>query len=245
LDGLILNTRKERVLLLLLAAIQFTAVLDFLIVLPLGPEYMRVMSITAKQFGFMVSAYAISAGIFGAAGGFVLDLFDRKRALLFLFLGFTLGTLFCALARNYFLLVAGRIIAGGFGGLTGALILAIVGDVIPEARRGRAMGWIMSSFSMASVGGVPLGLWLARQFTWHAPFFALAGVGAVILAVMPSVMPSLRAHLAHGAEHPVKRMIFVVSERNHQIAFCFMFVLTLAGAMVFPYIPTYMELNVA
>jgi predicted MFS family arabinose efflux permease len=241
---LTLNARKERVLLLLLAAIQFTAVLDFLIVLPLGPEYMRVMGITAKQFGFMVSAYAISAGIFGAAGGFVLDLFDRKRALLVLFLGFTLGTLFCALAPNYLLLVAGRIVAGGFGGLTGALILAVVGDVIPEKRRGAAMGWIMSAFSMASVGGVPLGLWLARAFNWHAPFFALAGVGAVILAATAVVMPPLRAHLAHAAEHPVKRMMTVVREPNHQIAFAFMFVLTLAGAMVFPYIPTYMALNV-
>jgi predicted MFS family arabinose efflux permease len=244
LGALILNARKERVLLLLLAAIQFTAVLDFLIVLPLGPQYMRVMGITARQFGFMVSAYALSAGIFGAAGGFVLDLFDRKRALLVLFLGFTLGTLFCALAPNYPLLVAGRILAGGFGGLTGALILAVVGDVVPEQRRGAAMGWIMSAFSMASVGGVPMGLWLARQFNWHAPFFALAAVGAVILAATPGVMPSLRAHLAHDSEHPVQRMMKVVSERNHQIAFAFMFVLTLAGAMVFPYIPTYMELNV-
>ncbi|HWD21316.1 MAG TPA: MFS transporter [Verrucomicrobiae bacterium] len=241
---MILTARKERGLLLLLAAIQFTAVLDFLIVLPLGPEYMRVMGITAKQFGIMVSSYAISAGVFGAAGGFVLDLFDRKRALLGLFFGFTVGTLCCALAPNYPLLVAARIIAGGFGGVTGALILAVVGDVIPEKRRGAAMGWIMSAFSAASVGGVPIGLWLARQFTWHAPFFALAGLGAVILAATVVMMPALRGHFAHGAEHPVQRMLAVVTERNHQIAFAFMFVLTLAGAMIFPYIPTYMAVNV-
>jgi len=232
------------VLLLLLSAIQFTAVLDFLIVLPLGPEYMRVMGISARQFGVMVSAYAISAGVFGAAGGFVLDLFDRKRALLVLFLGFTLGTLCCALAPTYSLLVAGRIVAGGFGGVTGALILAVVGDVIPEKRRGAAMGWIMSAFSVASVGGVPIGLWLARQFSWHAPFFALAGVGVVILGATVVVMPTLRDHFAHGEEHPVQRMAAVVSEPNHQIAFAFMFILTLAGGMIFPYIPTYMAENV-
>ncbi len=239
-----LSARKEKSLLLLLAAIQFVAVLDFLIVLPLGPQYMRVMHIQADQFGFMVSAYAVSAGVFGAAGGFVLDLFDRKRALLVLFLGFTAGTLFCALAPSYPLLVAGRIIAGGFGGVTGALILAIVGDVIPENRRATAMGWIMSAFSMASVAGVPAGLWLANLFTWHAPFFALGGGAAVILVAAMFIMPALRGHLAHGSEHPVRRMWVVVSERNHQTAFAFMFVLTFAGAMVFPYIPTYMSVNV-
>ncbi len=241
---MILNARKERVLLLLLAAIQFTAVLDFLIVLPLGPEYMRVMGISADKFGFMVSAYAISAGVFGAAGGFVLDLFDRKRALLGLFLGFTIGTLCCALAPTYSLLVAGRIVAGGFGGVTGALIMAVVGDVIPEKRRGAAMGWIMSAFSMASVAGVPIGLWLARQFSWHAPFFALTALSVVILAATILIMPELREHLKNGREHPVRRMLAVVTDQNNQTAFAFMFVLTFAGAMIFPYIPTYMAVNV-
>src|SRR6185369_5945726 len=133
---------NERLLLFVLAAIQFTTVVDFLIIMPLGPQYMRVFAITPGQFGLIVSAYAISAGISGIAAGFFLDRFDRKRALLALYTGFTLGTLFCALAPTYHVLVAARALAGAFGGVTGALLLAIVGDVIPAHRRGAAMGMV-------------------------------------------------------------------------------------------------------
>src|SRR5437899_11934277 len=130
---------NERWLLLSLAAIQFTTVVDFLIIMPLGPQYMRVFGVTPGQFGLIVSAYAISAGIAGIAAGFFLDRFDRKRALLALYAGFTGGTLFCALAPSYALLVAARVVAGAFAGVAGGLIMAIIGDVVPEARRGAAM----------------------------------------------------------------------------------------------------------
>src|SRR5262249_36270829 len=154
---------NERLLLYVLAAIQFTAVVDFLIILPLGPQYMRVFGISPAQFGVIVSAYALSAGVSGVATGVFLDRFDRKRALLVLYLGFPLGTLFCALAPGYYLLVAARAVAGAFGGVSGALILAIIGDVVPEERRGAAMGLVMSSFSVASICGVPIGLLLASH----------------------------------------------------------------------------------
>jgi len=139
------NPKNERTLLVLLAAIQFTTNLDFLIILPLGPQYMRLMHLTPAQFNLIVAAYAIAAGIAGVVAGFCLDRFDRKSALLWLFLGVAVGTLLCALAPSYPLLVAARALAGAFGGVTGAVILAIVGDVIPEQRRGKAMGLVMCS----------------------------------------------------------------------------------------------------
>ena len=142
-------------MLLLLAAIQFTTNLDFLIILPLGPQYMRVMHITPAQFNTIVAAYAIAAGISGIAAGFFLDRFDRKTSLVCLYFGFAAGTLACGLAPTYQLLVAARAIAGAFGGVTGATILATIGDVIPEYRRGAAMGMVMSAFSVASIFGVP------------------------------------------------------------------------------------------
>src|SRR5690242_21474546 len=120
---------RERLLLFTLAAVQFTVIVDFLIIIPLEPQYVDVFHITTKQFGLIVAAYGISAGIFGLVAGFWLDRFDRKRALLFLFFGFTVGTLLCGLARTYELLVAARFFAGAFGGVVGAVILAIVGDV--------------------------------------------------------------------------------------------------------------------
>src|SRR2546425_3813044 len=128
---------NERLLLLVLAAIQFTTIVDFLIIMPLGPQYMRVFGVTPGQFGLIVSAYAISAGIAGIAAGFFLDRFDRKRALLALYAGFTGGTLFCALAPSYPLLVAARVVAGAFAGVAGGVVMAIIGDVVPGADRKR------------------------------------------------------------------------------------------------------------
>jgi predicted MFS family arabinose efflux permease len=232
-------------LLLVLAAIQFTAIVDFLIILPLGPQYMRVFSITPGQFGVIVSAYAISAGISGIATGLFLDRFDRKRALLTLYLGFVVGTLFCALAPTYHLLVAARLVAGAFGGVAGALILAIIGDVVPEERRGAAMGLVMSSFSVASICGVPLGLLLATSLDWHLPFLVLAGLSLLILAASAWVLPPLRGHMRHiGDQHPITRMLAVLSHTDHQMAFLFMAALSFTGFVIFPNIANYMVWNV-
>jgi predicted MFS family arabinose efflux permease len=240
-----LKLQNERLVLLLLAAIQFTINLDFLIILPLGPQYMRVMHINPSQFNTIVAAYAIAAGISGIAAGFFLDRFDRKTALLCLFLGFAGGTLMCALAPSYRLLVAARAIAGMFGGVTGAVILAIVGDVIPEHRRGAAMGMVMSAFSVASIVGVPLGLVLASNFSWHVPFYVIAGICAPILFAVLKFVPALRGHLEQSRdEHPAVRMLAVLAEPNHQMAFLFMAVLTCAGFTIFPTLATYMVYNV-
>lgn len=235
----------ERQLLFTLATIQFTVIVDFLIVMPLGPQYMRVFGITPGQFGLIVSSYAISAGISGFLAGLLLDRFDRRPALLFLYLGFALGTFFCALAPSYPLLVAARVVAGAFGGVSGALILAIIGDVIPEARRGAAMGLVMSSFSVASICGVPLGLLLASHFNWHVPFYGLAGLSAIVWVASARVMPALRGHLQHAqGEHPITRLLAVLAHRDHQMAFLFMAVLTGTGFLVFPYLSNYMVANV-
>lgn len=240
-----MKLQNERLVLLLLAAIQFTTNLDFLIVLPLGPQYMRVMHISPAQFNVMVAAYAIAAGISGVAAGFFLDRFDRKNVLLLLFLGFAVGTLLCALAPTYRLLVAARAMAGTFGGVTGAVILAIVGDVIPEFRRGKAMGMVMSAFSVASIVGVPLGLVLASSFSWHVPFYAIAGLSAPILIAVFRFVPPLRGHLEHALEeHLAARMLAVLMEPSHQMAFLFMMVLTCAGFTIFPNLATYMVYNV-
>lgn len=239
------KTFSERLLLFTLASIQFTVVVDFLIVLPLGPQYMRVFSISPAQFGLIVSSYALSAGISGIAASFFLDRLDRRPALLGLYFGFVLGTLFCALAPTYPLLVAARIVAGAFGGVSGALILAIIGDVIPEARRGAAMGMVMSAFSVASIVGVPLGLVLASHLNWHVPFYGLAGLGVIVWLATLRAMPKLQGHLNHAAgEHPVTRTLAVITHKDHQMAFVFMAVLTASGFVVFPYLSNYMVANV-
>lgn len=235
---------RELPLLLVLATVQFTTLLDFLIMMPLGPQYMRVFGISPAQFGIMVSAYAVSAGIAGLISGIFLDRFDRRPALAVLYSGFALGTLFCALAPNYHALTAARAIAGAFGGVSMAVILAIIGDVIPDIRRGRAMGLVMSSFSLASVLGVPLGLWLANVFSWHAPFYLLAAGSLPVLAAAWRYVPPIPPAADARTLDAFGRVWQIISRPSHLRAYAFIGTMTMAGFCVIPYISPYMVKNV-
>src|SRR5436309_1398714 len=184
-------TAGEWLLLLVLAAIQFTHIVDFMIIMPLGPVYEREMGLSTGEFGAVVAAYTISAGLAGLLASQFLDRFDRKTALLTLYAGFTVGTFLCAFAPGFVFLLAARTVAGAFGGVAAAVVLAIVGDAFPDARRATAMGVIMSAFSVASIGGVPFGLMLEEWYGWHAPFLALGGLGVLVLGMAIQLLPSL------------------------------------------------------
>jgi len=187
---------KERLLLLTLTAVNFTHIMDFMIMMPLGPQLMALFDITPQQFGFAVSAYAITAGCTSFAAAFFVDRFDRKSMLLFAYVGFVVGTFSCAFAPNYGLLVAARVLAGLFGGMIGAQVLSIVSDTFEYERRGRAMGSLMTAFSLASVLGVPGGLWLAARYSWHAPFLVVGGLGVLIIGMIAALIPPMTKHLA-------------------------------------------------
>jgi predicted MFS family arabinose efflux permease len=239
------TTIREAPLLAVLAVVQFTTMLDFLIMMPLGPQYMRVFDINPAQFGTIVSAYAVAAGIAGLVSGTFLDRFDRRHSLLVLYTGFGLATLACALAPGYLALTAARALAGAFGGVSNAIILAIIGDVIPEHRRGRAMGIVMSSFALASVLGVPIGLYLANTISWHAPFFMLAAASLVVLIAAWMFIPSIPSKSRHDrAASPIKHLAQIISGPGHVRAFAFIGIVTLAGFLVIPYISPYMVRNV-
>jgi predicted MFS family arabinose efflux permease len=239
-----LPAKEEKFLLYVLAAIQFTHILDFMIVMPLGPRLMRVFAITPAQFGFIVSTYTFSAALFGLIAAWFLDRFDRKRALLWLYGGFAIGTLLCAVAPNYYAMVGARFLAGGFGGISGATILAIVGDAIPPNRRGAAMGTLFSAFSLASIAGVPMGLFLANHLGWHAPFFMLAGLSAVILILAARVLPPVRDHLSREKDGPWTEMKAILRGGNHWLAFALTITMTMAGFLVVPYLSPSLVANV-
>ena len=226
---------SEKTLLATLAAVNFTHIMDFMIMMPLGPKFMRAFDITPTQFGLLVSSYSFSAGAAGFAAGFFMDRFDRKKALTLLYSCFILGTLACAFAPNYAALMAARIVAGAGGGVAGSVILAIVGDVIPGERRGRAMGVIMTAFSLASVLGLPVGLSLADRFGWHAPFFLLATVGLVVLFAIRRVLPALPPHPNDDGLGPVERMKDILTHGNHLRAFALVIALTAAGSLIYPF----------
>ncbi len=240
-----LTPRRELMLLLTLAGVQFTHILDFMIMMPLGPQFTRLFAITDAQFGLLVSAYTLAAGASGLLATTYIDRFDRKRLLLVLYVCFGLATLACGLAGSYGWLMVARVAAGTFGGVMSALSQTIVADVIPFERRGRAMGIVMTSFSVATVAGVPLGLFLAANLSWHAPFIGIAALCAGLAVMAAWTLPPLGQHLADQAGRSVLAGIRqVVVDPNHLTAFGFSALMMSAGFTVIPYITIYMVANV-
>jgi predicted MFS family arabinose efflux permease len=236
---------SERVLVFVLAAIQFTHVMDFMIMMPLGPQLMRVMLISPQQFGLLVSAYTLTAAVAALAVAFYTDRFDRRKTLVFLYAGFVISTLLCGIAPGYGSLLTARAIAGAFGGVAGATVHSIIGDAIPEQRRGAATGMIMSAFALSSIIGVPIGLFLAAHFSWRAPFLLLVVVSTLVLLLTWKILPPMRGHMVEGQSHrPLEQMKAVFGTANHLRAFVFMFALMFAGFSVIPFISPYMVANV-
>ena len=238
------NKGRERAVLLTLATVQFTSIVDFMVIMPLGPQLMRTLGITPAQFGLIVSSYTISAGIAGVLASTLVDRFGRKSAFLSLYVGFLVGTLFCGVATSYAMLLAARVFTGAFGGVLGGMAMAIIGDVFPDARRGRATGVLMSSFSLASVFGVPFGLFLGTKFDWHAPFLMLVLLGLPVLFSGLWVLPPLRDHLAKGRVATWDRLVETYTHPNHLRAFALVTTLMLGTFMVVPFISPYFVSNV-
>lgn len=235
---------NESLALLALAGIQFTHILDFMIVMPLGPMLMRTFGINSTQFGLIVSAYTVSAAVSGIIGSVTADLFDRKKFLSFLYIGFTLGTLFCALAPNYHFLLAARLIAGFFGGILGGTIFTIITDLIPIERRGAAIGTVMSAFSVSSVVGVPLGLMLATKFNWHAPFYFLVALCILLQIFIHLNIPKIDDHIDEQTKLKLSQFTEIFKSKRNILAFLETFFLMLSGFIVIPYISPYFVSNV-
>lgn len=194
---------SERAILFLVGAVQFVNILDFMMVMPLGPDFAKALGIPAAHLGVIGGSYTAAAAVAGVVGARFLDRFDRKKALAVSMAGLVLGTMLGGLAQGLYSLVAARIVAGAFGGPATSVAMSIIADVVPPERRGKAMGAVMGAFSVASVLGVPAGLELARVGGWQLPFFAVAGLGVVVAGAGVWLLPSLRQHLDAG---PVQRV---------------------------------------
>jgi predicted MFS family arabinose efflux permease len=239
-------TSKEKILLLTLAAVQFTHIVDFMIIMPLGPQLMRLFDINPQQFSIIVSSYTFSAGICGFLAAFFMDKFDRKVLLMYTYIGFSVGTFACAFATSYELLVAARIFTGAFGGVLGSLVLAILGDAIPLERRATAMGTVMAAFSLASVLGVPFGLFLANSFDWHAPFLFLGGFTVLVMILITIGIPEMSSHIEakKSGENPFKFLADILANGNQVRALLLMVFLVFGHFTVIPFISPYMVSNV-
>lgn len=240
-------TRREWLLLLVLTAVQFCHILDFVLMMPLAPMLMRALHVSAREFGLLVSAYTFAAAASGLVASAFMDRYDRKRMLLFLLAGFGVGTLLCGLVEDYWLLMAARVVAGAFGGVLSGVVFAIVGDQIRPERRGTAMGIVMGAFSAASVLGLPFGLALAERGAWETPFLLLAGVTAVVLAVSAFALPPMRAHLAgrrHDDPSPFVELWAVAREPRHVRAFALTTAIMFSAFTTVPFLSAYLVENV-
>lgn len=236
--------RRERLILFILAAVQFTSIVDFMIVMPLGPQLMQTLKIGPAEFGLIVSSYTFAAGLSGLVASAIVDRFARRTTFLVLYAGFLLGTFLCAVSPSYVTLVAARVATGGFGGILGGMAMTIVGDVFPEERRGRATGSLMTGFAVASVVGVPFGLFLGTNFGWQVPFVVLVVVGLPLLFLTPYAMPPLNEHVGKAQSHPIRSVIETFSLPNHVKAFILTIALMMGSFTVFPYVATYFVANV-
>ncbi len=229
-------SRYQSALIALLAFVQFTLILDFTIMSPLGAIIMPTLGVTASQFGVAVSAYAFSAGISGILAAGFADRFDRKRMLLFFYAGFTLGTVLCALAPTYHVLLLGRIVSGLFGGVIGSIVLAIITDLFELKLRGRVMGFVQTAFAASQVLGIPAGLFLSNHWNWHVSFGALVALSLVTMAAVIFLMRPVNAHLSLKQDrNAFAHLIATVSQPRYTLAFLVTTLLATGGYMLMPF----------
>lgn len=229
-------TRYQVFVVAVLAFLQFTIILDFMILSPIGAVLMPALSITPQQFGVVVSVYAFSAGISGFLASGFADRFDRKRLLLFFYSGFVLGTLLCALAQTFDFLIFARIVTGIFGGVLGSIVFAIMTDLFPMQMRGRVMGFIGTAFSASQVLGIPLGLYLSSRWDWHASFYMIVGVSTVVGVAIVIYLKPIDAHLAlQTRRNPFRHLLATVSKPRYLQAFATTALLSTGGFMLMPF----------
>jgi predicted MFS family arabinose efflux permease len=221
---------------ILLALTQFTVVLDFMVMSPLGDMLMKSMDLTTRQFGFAVSGYAFSAGFSGLLTAGFADRFDRKKLLLFFYIGFIAGTLFCGLANTYFMLLAARIITGLFGGVIGSISLAIVADLFPLQQRGRAMGFMQMGFGASQVLGIPISLFIANHWGWQAPFLMIVALAFIVWIVVAGKLQPITAHLLLKTDkNAFNHLVHTLFQKHYRTGFLMTALLSLGGFMMMPW----------
>lgn len=235
--------KKERIIVVLLAALNFTHILDFMIMMPLG----NYLLVSPMQFSVLVASYSISAFFSGLVIAMFIDRFDRKKFLLFAYTGFVAGTIACGFAGSYGLLLAARIIAGLFGGIIGAQVLSIIADMFSYERRGRAMGAVMGGFAAASILGVPISLYLTNIFKndWHVPFLLIGSLGVVFIPLIIRYIPTMTSHIRHkeSKDSPFLTLINVCKIPAQRSALIFSALLMMGHFLIIPFINPYLEFN--
>jgi len=234
---------SERLIIFLVGAIQFVNIVDFMMVMPLGPDYAQALGISTAHLGQIAGSYTAAAALSGLVAALFLDRFDRRKALGVALLGLVTGTAAGAFARGLPSLVLARAIAGSFGGPATAISLSIIADVVPPARRGRAMGAVMGAFSVASVVGVPMGLRLSTWGGWRLPFIVVAAMGVVVGVLAIWKMPPMRGHIVAGAPPTLSQMADLLADGTIWLALATNGLVMLTAFIVVPNIAPHLLQN--
>ena len=229
-------TRYQWLAVAILALTQFTVVLDFMVMSPLGDLLMKDFKVKPDQFGIVVSSYALAAGLSGFLTAGFADRFDRKRLLVFFYSGFIFGTLFCGMAESYNQLVLARILTGVFGGVMSSISMAIVADIFSPEQRGRVMGFMQMGFGLSQIVGIPLSLFIADMYHWQTPFYLIVGISVgMLLAILIALKP-INAHLTLKQENSAfKHLLATIKNRNYRIGFMATAFMSLGGYFMMPW----------
>ena len=238
-------TSYQKIIIFLLAILQFTIVLDFMILAPLGDILMKSMNMSTKQFGTVVSAYAISACISGIFAAGFADKFDRKKLLLFFYAGFILGTYFCAISYNYETLFIARIITGLFGGVIGSISMAIITDIFSINQRGKVMGFVQMAFGGSQILGIPIGLVLANYWSWHATFYMVLILAILLGIALVIKLKPLTEHLKLiNNKNALQHLLQTIKKKDYRIGFLATALLSMGGFMIMPFSTAFIVNNI-
>lgn len=229
-------TAYQKFAVFILAITQFTVILDFMVMSPLGDILMKSLDLKPSRFGLVVSAYAFSAGISGLLTAGFADKFDRKKLLLFFYVGFIMGTILCGIVTSYPLLLAARIVTGLFGGVIGSISMAIVADIFSLQQRGRVMGFVQMGFGASQILGIPIGLYLANAWGWHAPFLWVAGMAGIVAVVIAIKLNPINKHLEIQKDKSAfLHLIHTIANKDYRIGFTSTALLSIGGFMMMPF----------
>ena len=238
-------TPYQKMVLLILALLQFTVILDFMIIAPIGDVLMKTLNINTQQFGLVVSSYAFSAAISGILVAGFTDKYDRKKLLLLFFCGFIVGTLFCALSSTYTQILLSRIVTGIFAGVTSSAIATIVSDLFAAKMRGRAMSGVQMGFAVSQILGVPAGIFITNKLGWNSTFMSIVLLAMLIFAAILFVFKPINEHLHNQRDkNPFLHLWHTVNNRQYQTGFMAVTFLTIGGFMVMPFSAIFLINNV-
>ena len=238
-------TRYQKFIIVILALLQFTIILDFMVISPLGDILMKTLDMTTSNFGVVVSAYAFSAGLSGLLAAGFADKFDRKKILIFFYVGFILGTLCCALSPNYEMLLASRIVTGLFGGVIGSISLAIMTDLFAINQRGRVMGFIQMAFATSQILGIPIGLYFANLWGWHSSFLMIVVLALAILIAIVFKMNPVNKHLElQSDKNAFLHLWHTLRNRSYRIGFSAVALMSIGAFMLQPFGSAFMVNNI-